>query len=124
MNRTSSELVYDLLLVLASGLGVVTYMLAILMSPALGAGASLILVVLGLFTLVPAGKRVPAGMIGITAVALAGIVIPRAVSRVDSAVFPLGNEMTTTLLVSGIVLLVTFALVRVTAFQPEPRHST
>lgn len=61
-------------------------------------------------------------VLGIVAVGLAGIVIPRAI---DSFIETLAtNELTLTLMVSGVVLLLTFTLLRLTAFQTQNGNPT
>ena len=111
------ELGFDTLLAIASGLALAAYMLGVILDPIPAAVVSFILVVVGVMTLVPRQARATAAALGVVAVGLAGIVIPRAVTSVIT--LPTRNELTVTLVGSGLVLLFTFALLRLTAFHDQ-----
>lgn len=115
------ELGFDVLLVMASGIALAAYMLGVLLDPLPAAAVGLVLVTGGVMTLVPRQARATAAVIGYVAVGLAGIVVPRAVS--SFLMFPVTNELTVTLVGSGLVLLLTFALLRLTAFGSTERIS-
>lgn len=109
------ELGFDTLLAIASGIALGAYMLGVVLAPLPAAVVGFILVTVGVMTLVPRQARATAAAIGFVAVGLAGIVIPRAVGLFLT--FPGGNELMVALLGSGLILLLTFALLRLTAFH-------
>lgn len=113
------ELGFDVLLAIASGMALAAYMFGVILDPIPAAVVSFVLVVVGVMTLVPRQARATAAALGFVAVGLAGIVIPRAVTSVIP--FPTSNELTVTLVGSGLVLLFTFALLRLTAFHDRSR---
>lgn len=119
MSQTYRELGFDALLVIGSGIALSAYMLGIILDPIPAAAVGIILVVLGVLTLVPPEARVPAALLGLLAVGLAGIVVPRVVETIGSV--PIANELVVSLLASGLILLLTFALLRLTAFQKQTR---
>jgi hypothetical protein len=111
------ELGFGTLLAIASGMGLAAYMLGGLLDPIPAAVAGFILVVVGVITLVPRQARATAATLGFVAVGLAGIVIPRAVASNFTPVT--SNELTVSLVGSGLVLLLTFTLLRLTAFHDQ-----
>jgi hypothetical protein len=111
------ELGFDTLLAIASGMALAAYMLGVILDPIPAAVVSFILVVVGVMTLVPRQARATAAALGFVAVGLAGTVIPRAVTSVIT--LPTRNELTVTLVGSGLVLLFTFTLLRLTAFHDQ-----
>lgn len=113
------ELGFDILLATASGIALASYMLGVLLDPLPAAVVGFILVLGGVVTLVPPQDRATATAIGCVAVGLAGIVMPRAVG--SFLVLPVTNELMVTLIGSGLVLLLTFALLRMTAFDNTGR---
>lgn len=116
------ELGFDILLALASGIALAAYMLGVLLDPLPAAIVGFFLVMVGVITLVPHQARATAAAIGFVAVGLAGIVIPRAINAFLE--FPAANELMVTLIGSSLVLLLTFALLRLTAFHNQNRIST
>lgn len=120
MTETYAELGFDALLAVATGIALAAYMLGVVLDPIPAAAVGLVLVVGGVIALVPPETRAPAAAIGLTAVGVAGIVVPRAVTSIVAV--PTGNELTITLVGSGLVLLLTFALVRMTAFDGRARR--
>ncbi|WP_232700851.1 hypothetical protein [Halobacterium wangiae] len=113
------ELGFDVLLATASGFALTAYMLGVLLDPLPAAAVSFILVIGGVMTLVPPQARATAVAIGCVAVGLAGVVIPRTVNSFLPV--PVGNELLITLTGSGLVLLLTFALLRLTVFDNTDR---
>lgn len=97
-------------------------MLGVLLDPLPAVVAGLILVGVGVMTLVPLQARVPAAAIGFVAVGLAGIVIPRIIDSFIET--PATNELMLALIVSGVVLLLSFTLLRLTAFQTQNGNPT
>ena len=112
MNQTLQELGFDTLLTVTSGVALAAYMLGVLLNPVPAAVVGLVLVVVGVATLAPRRARVTAGALGVVAFGLAGVVVPRAVGSLG-----IGDELAITLAGSGLVLLLAFALLRLTAFQ-------
>lgn len=115
-----AELGFDALLAIGAGIGIFSYMLGIVLEPALSAGVGFALVLVGVVAFVPRDERATASALGLTAVGLAGIVIPRAVTTIADPVLVIGNELVVTLAASGLVLLLSFALVRSTTFRRRP----
>lgn len=113
------ELGFDMLLALASGVALAAYMLGVLLDPWPAAAVGFILMMGGVVTQVPRQGRATATAIGCVAVGLAGIVMPRAVD--SFLVLPVTNELMVTLIGSGLILLLTFALLRITAFDNTDR---
>lgn len=119
MGDAIRELGFDMLLALASGIALMAYMLGVLLDPTQAAAVCFLLVIVGVMTLVEPESRATAAVIGCVAVGLAGIVVPRAVD--SFLVIPLTNELMGTLIGSGLILLLTFALLRLTAFDSRDR---
>ena len=119
MGDAYRELGFDMLLATASGIALAAYMLGVLLDPWPAAAVGFILVMAGVMTLVPPQARATATAIGCVAVGLAGIVMPRAVD--SFLVLPVTNELMATLIGSGLILLLTFALLRLTAFDNTDR---
>lgn len=115
------ELGFVVLLATASGIALAAYMLGVLLDPLPAAAVGFLLVTVGVMTLIPRQGRPTAAAIGFVAVGLAGIVMPRAVTSV--LIFPAADELMVTLTGSGLVLLLTFALLRLTAFHNRNRFS-
>lgn len=114
------ELGFDTLLALVSGATLAAYMLGIVLDPIPAVAVGSILVVGGVLALVPSHARATATVIGLVTVGLAGAVIPRAVSSIIAP--PAANELAIALAGSGLVLLLTFALLRLTVFDEQ--HQT
>lgn len=107
------EPLFAVLLVLAAGLALVTYMLGVLIEPIIASVLSGVLVVLGATVLLPEGQRMIGAVMGLIAVSLAGVAVPRLVAGVPA----IRNEMVVTLTLSGLVLFSTIALFRMTVFS-------
>lgn len=119
MKRSYAEPAFDGVLVLASLLALAAYMLGVLLDPWPAIGASLALVAVSAWGLVPAPDRVLAAISGSIAVLLAGVAIPRYVASVPGV----GDELALVLALSGIVLLLAFAVLRATVFR-ERSHAS
>lgn len=109
------EPIFAVLLLLASGLALTAHTLGVLLDPTPAIAVSGVLVGLGAAFLVPEGKRAIGAIIGLLSVGLAGVVIPRLIGEFTN----IGDEMTVTLLLSGLVLLLTFAVLRLVVFEPR-----
>lgn len=116
MTESYHEPVFAVLLLLASGLALTAQMLGVLLDPTPAIAVSGVLVGLGVAFLIPAGKRAIGAIIGLLSVGLAGVVIPRLIAEFTN----IGDEMTVALLLSGFVLLLTLAVLRLAVFE---RHS-
>lgn len=119
MNRSRRELVFDLLVLFAAAIAHTSIMLGIGVDllPTLAIGA--VLIAVGVVWVVPAESRVPAAVTGLLGMVVAGAVVPIYAAR---AVRP-GSTLPLSLLLAGLVLMVTFGLLRVTAFariRPHP----
>ena len=110
MNRPTRELLFDGLVLLAVGLAQSSFLLGIGVEPYLTLVIGSVLVVSGVVTIVPPRTRVPAAITGLTGMVLAGAVVPIFAVR---AVRP-GTTLWAALLLAGVVLLLTFAVLHVT----------
>lgn len=115
MAETYQELGFDALVTIGSGIVLATYMLGIILDPLPASAVGFGLVSFGVVALVPRRARTTATSIGFLAVGLAGVLIPRAVTSFIA--LPPGNELEVTLVGSGLVLLLTFPLLRMTVFH-------
>lgn len=115
MSHPMRELLFDGLVLLAVGLAQSSFLLGIGVElyPTLVIGA--VLVVSGVATVVPQRARVPAAVTGLVGMVLAGAVVPIFAAR---AVRP-GTTLWASLTLAGVVLLLTFAVLRITAFDPR-----
>lgn len=115
MNRSGQELLYDTLILLAAGLAHTSYMLGIGVDPLptliIGTG----LIGIGVVTVVPRSSRVPAAVTGGLGMILAGAVVPRYAAR---AARP-GETLWLSLLLAGMILLLTFTALRLTTFRAQ-----
>lgn len=121
MRSTLQESIFAAILVVASAVSLVTYMLGVLLDPSLGIVISLVMVGIGVASVVPPEQRPIGAIMGLLAVVLAGVVIPRLIARATSV----RDELTATLALSGLVLLLTVALLRLTVFDraaPQPAY--
>lgn len=115
MDHPARELLFDGLVLLAVGLAQSSVLLGIGVDPYPTLVVGTVLVVSGVATIVPPRTRVPAAVTGLVGMVLAGAVVPIFAAR---AVRP-GTTIPASLLLAGIVLLVTFAILHVTAFRPR-----
>lgn len=111
-------LLLDLLVVVATGIAFTTYMLGVLIDPTVSIVVGLLLVGRGVLAVVPRDKRAVAATSGSLGVVTAVVVAPRFVTRFTGV----RDELTLSLLLSGVVRLLTVALVHLTTFrQPAPQ---
>lgn len=113
MSQPVKELVFDLLLIAATAITFTTYMLGILLDPILGIAVGVILVGVGLLTIVPRERWTIAALSGVFGVLLAGVVVPRFTTQFTEV----ADELSLSLLLSGIILLLTIALLHITVFR-------
>lgn len=119
MRTAYQETVFAVLLVVAAGLALGTYMLGVLLDARWAAGGSLVLVAVGVTVLVPAGHRLIGASIGMFAVLLAGVFIPRVIAGFTAV----PNEMPITLAVSGFVLVVAVIALRFAVYTHAAAHT-
>ena len=115
MNRPTRELLFDGLVLLAVGLAQAAFLLGIGVEPYPTLLIGTVLVVSGVATVVPPRTRVPAAVTGLAGMVLAGAVVPIFAAR---AVRP-GMTLWASLMLAVVVLLLTFAVLRVTSFSPR-----
>jgi hypothetical protein len=120
MRTAYQESAFAGLLVVAAGLALGTYMLGVLLDPRWAAGGSLVLVAVGVTVFVPAGLRLIGASIGIFAVLLAGVFIPRIIAGFTT----IPNEMPVTLAVSGFVLVVAVIALRFAVYNHAATHTS
>jgi hypothetical protein len=118
MPSRSKEPIFALILILASGIALSSYMLGVVLDPLPAIVLSGVLVVIGVAVAVPEGDRAIGSIIALLAVGVAGVGVPRLVAE---SVTP-RDEMGMTLALSGIVLLLTIVALRLTVFSPKSRH--
>lgn len=117
MYRRYAEPAFDVLVSLATALAFVAYMLGVVIDPTLAVIIGLVLVILGATVLVARESWLMAGIIGSVSVVVGGAVVPQAVVDFTG----IDNELPLTIALSGFVLLLSFATLRVTTFS---RRST
>lgn len=118
MNRTLNEVIFNGLVIAAAGLAFVTYVLGVFLDPGPAIIAGMALVGVGLATVVPREKLAVTGVSGVLAVLLAGVAVPRAVE----AVTVVSGQLTLSLLLSGVILVLTVAILHMTTFGRQPRQ--
>ena len=112
MNRPTRELLFDGLVLLTVGLAQAAFLLGIGVGPYPTLVIGTVLIVSGVVTIVPPRTRVPAAVTGLIGMVLAGAVLPVFAARI---VRP-GTTLWASLVLAGVVLLLTFAVLRVTTF--------
>lgn len=115
MRDAVREPAFAALLVAAAGFGVTTYMLGVLLDPVPAIVVSLGVVGIGGVLLLPDDERGLGSIIGLLSVGLAGVIAPRLVTELTSGI----NKMVLTLFLSGLVLLLAFAVLRTTVFSRD-----
>lgn len=115
MNHVRREVLFDALILLVVGLAQTTYMLGIGVGPVPTLIIGIALISIGVVTIVPSNARSSAAATGILGVVLAGAVVPRYAARAVRA----GETLWLSLLLAGLVLLVTFAVLRITTFRSK-----
>ena len=113
MRDTYQEPAFAVVLIASAGFAVTTYMLGVLFDPVPAIAVSFAVVGIGAVLFLPRGERALGSIIGLLSVGLAGVVSPRLVTEFTSVT----NEMALSLFVSGLVLLLTLAVLRVTVFS-------
>lgn len=116
MEARYNELGIDVVLSLATAIPLTAYMLGIMLDPLPAAVVGFGLASVGILVFSPREERVTAAVLGLSAVGIAGIVVLRAVTSLLNIT---GNELLITLVGSGLVLLLAFALVRKTVFPAQ-----
>lgn len=106
------ELRFDAVLTVATGFVFTTYTLGVILHPVLALGLGSLLVVAGTIGFVPRDAWVPAALSGLLALVVGGYQMPRFIGELDR----IDGEMTVTLVLSALVLLLAFVAVRLTAF--------
>lgn len=120
MDRTINEIIFDGLVFAAAGIAFVTYMLGVFIDPGPAILVGLALVGVGLATVVPREKLAVTAASGVLAVLLAGVVVPRFVETFTVV----SNQLTLSLILSGVILLVTVAILHMTTFGRRPVRTT
>lgn len=113
MSQPINELVFDLLLVAATAIAFTTYMLGIMVDPIPGLTLGVILVGIGLIASVPRQKWTVAALSGVFGVLIAGVIVPRFITQFTGVT----DKLSLSLFVTGIILLLTIALLHITAFK-------
>ena len=119
MYEKYAEPAFDVLIVFATAIAFTAYMLGILLDPTPAVIIGLALVVLGATVLIPRERRMMAGLIGGIAVVVGGVAVPR--FFVDFTGF--ANELSLSVALSGLVLLLSFATLRITTFSQRTTQS-
>lgn len=114
------EPIFVVLLLIASGGALAAYMLGVFLDPGPSIAVSVVLISIGVAFFVPEEERVISAVLGLLAVGIAGVGIPRLVVEFLSV----QDEMGVTLALSGIVLLLTIIALRLTVFRPQPVRSS
>lgn len=113
-----AEPAFDVLIALATAIAFTAYMLGILLDPTPAVIIALALVVLGATVLIPRERRMLAGIIGAIAVIVGGAVVPRLIVNFTA----IADEFPLIVALSGLVLLLSFAILRVTTFRQRTTH--
>lgn len=116
MYERYAEPAFDVLIATGTILAFTAYMLGLFVDPKISVIVGVALIGLGVIVLVPRRRQILAGTIGSLAVVVGGAVIPRVVIDLTTA----GNELMLTLTLSGFVILLSFAAVRLTIFSQRP----
>ncbi|WP_074854626.1 hypothetical protein [Natrinema salifodinae] len=103
MRNTVQEIEFNIVVTVASSLALIIYMLMGVSDPlpAIVLGGVLI----GTVIFVPREAWLPSGVLGVGAVIIAGVLVPRIVVEFTTV----SNEMSITVLLSAVILLSTFA---------------
>ena len=113
MVHRNPELEFNVIIAVSVGIGLVSHLLALFLRPMLSVAFGVVLIVVGARFVVPRDEQVTASFVGILTFLVAGVAVPRAVV---SSTWPL-DELAATVALAGVVLLLTFAILRVTAFD-------
>lgn len=110
------EPIFAVILLISSGIALAAYMLGVLLDFGPSIMVSFVLVGIGVAFFVPEGERAISAVLGLLAVGIAGVGLPRIVTEFT----PAHDEMGVTLALSGIVLLLTIIALRLTVFRQRP----
>lgn len=119
MHEKYAEPAFDVLIALATAIAFTAYMLGLLLDPTPAVIIGLALVILGATVLIPREGRMMAGIIGLIAVVVGGAVVPRFMVNFTG----IADELPLTVAISGLILLLTFATLRITTFSQRTAHS-
>lgn len=120
MYERYAEPIFDVLIALATAIAFTAYMLGVFLDPTPAVLIGLVLVILGATVLIPRERRMMAGLIGAIAVVVGGVVVPRLIVNFTG----IADELPLTIALSGVVLLLSFATLRVTTFsQRTTQHA-
>ena len=111
MGKRFAEPGFDVLISFATALAFMNNMLGLFVDPSAAVIISLVLVI-GATVLIPREKRIMAGIIGSISVVVGGVVIPRFLVFTGVA-----DEFVLLIALSGLVLLLSFAALRITIFR-------
>jgi len=111
MVKRFAEPAFDVLISFAIALAFMNNMLGLFVDPSAAVIISLVLVI-GATVLIPREKRIIAGIIGSIAVVVGGVVIPRFIVFTGVA-----DEFVLIIALTGLVLLLLFAALRITIFR-------
>jgi len=115
MNGTLQEAGYGMIIIGGTALALVATMLGLFVTPFLATGLASGLVVVGTIALVPRKAWFSAGIIGVSAVVLAGMLVPRVMLERTAP----GLMMPLTLSVSIIVVVAAVTTLHYVTFQPR-----
>lgn len=109
MDRVLRELLFGSVLAATTGFLNWTYWLAFVLDPLYRSVFSILVVTAAVLLIIPKPERATAGLIGLPAVFLAGVIIPHTMRS--------GTELATVSLYGGIILILAFTSLRLTVFQ-------
>lgn len=105
MRNTVQEIEFNIVVTVASSLALIIYMLMGVSDPLPAIVLGGVLVLIGTVIFVPREAWLPSGVLGVGAVIIAGVLVPRIVVEFTTV----SNEMSITVLLSAVILLSTFA---------------
>lgn len=115
-----AESVFNMLIALTTAIAGTAYMLGVLFDPTVAVIIGLALIVLGVTVLIPRKRRMIAGLIGGITVIVGGVAVPQLIVNFTG----IANELLLTVVLSGLVLLLSFATLRVTIFRRKTTYSS
>lgn len=113
MNHPTRELLFGGLVLLTVGLAQSSFLLGIGVEPYPTLIIGTVLIVSGVATIVPPRTQVPAAITGLVGMVLAGAVVPIFAARTLRP----GMTLWASLMLAGVVLLLTFTVLRITTFS-------
>jgi hypothetical protein len=111
MVKRFAEPAFDVLISFSTALAFTNNMLGLFVDPSAAVIISLVLVI-GATVLIPREKRIMAGIIGSIAVVVGGLVIPKFIVFTGIA-----DEFSLLIALSGLILLLSFAALRITILR-------